>query len=98
MAANPATETSGALFRAIRAAGVEAELAYCTHDEVCAQAGRNVAAVLNVRFSELGARIDAIIDADNSRIDTLQRVICPLTVLLSSTVFDLLYRVLTSGS
>ena len=29
MATNPAAETSGALFRALRAAGAEAELAYC---------------------------------------------------------------------
>ena len=92
MATNP--ETSGALFRALRAAGVEAELAYRADDEVRAQAGQNVTAVLNVRFSELSAKIDAV----NSRIDTLQRVIWPLIVLLASTVFGLLYRVFTSGS
>ena len=92
MATNP--ETSGALFRALRAAGVEAELAYSADDEVRAQAGQNVTAVLNVRFSELSAKIDAV----NSRIDTLQRVIWPLIVLLASTVFGLLYRVFTSGS
>ena len=96
MATNP--ETSGALFRALCAAGVEAELAYSADDEVRAQAGQNVTAVLNVRFSELSAKIDAKIDAVNSRIDTLQRVIWPLIVLLASTVFGLLYRVFMSGS
>ena len=98
MATNPTTETSGALFRALRAAGVEAELAYRADDEVRTQAGQNVTALLNVRFSELSAKIDAKIDAVNSRIDTLQRVIWPLIVLLASTVFGLLYRVFTSGS
>ena len=54
-------ETSGALFRALRSAGVEAKF-----------------------------------DPVNSRIDTLQRVIWPLVVLLASTVFGLPYQVLTS--
>lgn len=91
---NPsAAEASGALFRALRAAGVEAELAYRADDEVRAQAGQNVIAVVNARFSELSVKIDAV----NSRIDTLQRVIWPLVVLLASTVFGLLYRVFTAG-
>ena len=93
---NPsAAEASGALFRALRAAGVEAELAYRADDEVRAQAGQNVIAVVNVnaRFSELSVKIDAV----NSRIDTLQRVIWLLVVLLASTVFGLLYRVFTAG-
>ena len=87
---NPsAAEASGALFRALRA-----------DDEVRAQAGQNVIAVVNTRFSELSVKIDAVnshIDAMNSRIDTLQRVIWPLVVLLASTVFGLLYRVFTAG-
>ena len=58
-----------------------------------AQAGQNVIAVVNARFSELSVKIDAV----NSRIDTLQRVIWPLVVLLASTVFGLLYRVFTAG-
>lgn len=98
---NPsAAEASGALFRALRAAGVEAELAYRADDEVRAQAGQNVIAVVNAGFSELSVKIDAVnshIDAVNSRIDTLQRVIWPLVVLLASTVFGLLYRVFTAG-
>ena len=106
----PATETTGALFRALRSAGVEADLAYRADDEVRAQAGQNVITVVNARFAELSAKIDAQstglstkinavnsrIDAVNSRIDTLQRVIWPLVVLLASTVFGLLYRVFTS--
>ena len=57
------------------------------------RAGQNVTAVVNARFSELSVKIDAV----NSRIDTLQRVIWPLVVLLASTVFGLLYRVFTAG-
>ena len=94
--------------------------AYSADDEVRSQAGQNVITVLNARFAELNAKIEAFetridakienaqgqidslraelsgrLDAVNSRIDTLQRVIWPLVVLLASTVFGLLYRVLT---
>lgn len=106
-------ETSGALFRALRSVGVEPDLAYSADDEVRSQAGQNVNTVLNARFDELSAKVEALesrvdikidslhtelstgLDAVNSRIDTLQRVIWPLVVLLASTVFGLLYRVLT---
>ena len=126
-----AGETSGALFRALRSVGVEPDLAYSADDEVRSQASQNVITVLNARFAELNAKIEAFetridakiealetridakienaqgqidslraelsgrLDAVNSRIDTLQRVIWPLVVLLASTVFGLLYRVLT---
>ena len=115
-----AGETSGALFRALRSVGVEPDLAYSADDEVRSQASQNVITVLNARFAELNAKIEALetridakienaqgqidslraelsgrLDAVNSRIDTLQRVIWPLVVLLASTVFGLLYRVLT---
>jgi len=104
-----AGETSGALFRALRSVGVEPDLAYSADDEVRSQAGQNVIAVVNARFAELSAKIENTqgqidslrielsgrLDAVNSRIDTLQRVIWPLVVLLATTVFGLLYRVLT---
>ncbi|MDE0436627.1 MAG: hypothetical protein OXH92_21735 [Bryobacterales bacterium] len=88
-----ATETSGALFRARRSAGVEPDLAYRADDEVRSQAGQNVITVVNARFDELSTKIDAV----NSRIDTLQRAIWPLVVLLASTVFGLLYRVFSDS-
>lgn len=88
-----ATETSGALFRDLRSAGVEPDLAYRADDEVRSQAGQNVITVVNARFDELSTKIDAV----NSRIDTLQRVIWPLVVLLASTVFGLLYRVYSNS-
>ena len=103
------TESSGALFRALRSVGVEPDLAYRADDEVRSQAGQNVITAIGAQITELKARIDAQsaridaqsseigakIDAVNSRIDTLQRVIWPLVVLLASTVFGLLYRVFT---
>lgn len=114
-------ETSGALFRALRSVGVEADLAYRADDEVRSQAGQNVITVVNARFAELSAKVDtqvadlgAKIDAQgartdavnsqidslrselNGRIDTLQRVIWPLVGLLATTVFGLLYRVVTA--
>ena len=114
-------ETSGALFRALRSVGVEADLAYLADDEVRSQAGQNVIAVLgakiDTRSAELNAKIEGMqgqidslhtelstkidaqgtrIDAVNSRIDTLQRVIWPLVGLLATTVFGLLYRVITA--
>ena len=104
-----AGETSGALFRALRSVGVEPELAYSADDEVRSQAGQNVITVVNARFAEISAKIENVqgqlesqraelragLDAVNSRIDTLQRVIWPLVVLLATTVFGLLYRVIT---
>ena len=137
-----AGETSGALFRALHSVGVEPELAYDADDEVRSQAGQNVITVIDARFAELSAKIEAVetridtkvdarfaelsakieavetrieakidnvqgqvdslrgelstgLAAVNSRIDTLQRVIWPLVVLLATTVFGLLYRVLT---
>ena len=53
------TESTGALFRALRSAGVEADLAYRADDEVRAQAGQNVITVLGAKIDSLGARIDA---------------------------------------
>ena len=54
-------------------------------EEIRYLSGQNVIAVL-------GAKIDAL----GSRIDMLQKVIWPLIGLLATTVFGLLYRVLTS--
>ncbi len=79
-------------------AGVEADLAYRADDEVRSQAGQNVIAVLGAKIESLSAGLSTKIDAVNSRIDTLQRVIWPLVVLLASTVFGLHYRVFSSSS
>ena len=64
---------------------------------------------IDVKFSQIEAQITEVraemkagftevkaeIKAQNSRIDVLQRVIWPLIGLLATTVFGLLYRVVT---
>ena len=63
------------------------------------QAGQNVIAAVhdsaaetraevNARFAEMSAEIRAL----RSRIDTLQRVVWPLVLLVVSTGFGMLYR------
>ena len=47
--------------------------------------------MIEAHCAELSTRIDAV----ETRIDTLPRVIWSLLVLLASTVFGLLYRVVT---
>ena len=54
-----ATEPTGALFRALRSAGVEADLAYRADDEVRAQAGQNVIAAISAQIDAQSARLDA---------------------------------------
>ena len=44
-------------------------------------------------FAQVNTRIDAL----GSRFDTLQKVIWPLIGLLATTVFGLLYKVVTTG-
>ena len=57
------TESTGALFKALRSVGVEPELAYRADDEVRNRAGRNVVSVIgakiDARTKEIGARLDA---------------------------------------
>ena len=76
-------------------------------EEVRQIASQNVIAVLGAQITELKAEMKvgfAEVKAEftkvNSRIDTLEkvvwRVIWPLIGLLATTVFGLLYRVLTS--
>ena len=93
------TEPTGALFRALRNAGVEA-VAYRADDEVRAQAGQNVIAAIGAKIDAQGARIEAEIKSQTARIDVLQRVIWrviwPLIVLLAAPIFGLLYKALTS--
>lgn len=64
-------------------------------------------ALIDVRLARIEAQITEVkaeitsqtarIDAQNSRIDVLQRVIWPLIGLLATTVFGLLYRVITTA-
>ena len=52
--------------------------------------------ILAAKIDSQGAETRAEIKAQTARIDVLQRVIWPLIGLLATTVFGLLYRVLTS--
>ena len=70
-----------AIYRAWRAAQVDPDLAHEAVEQVRAQAGRNVIAVVESRFAELKAEIRV-----------LQRVIWPLIGILATTVFGLLYQ------
>ncbi len=60
---------------------MDPDLAYEAVEQVRAQAGRNVIAVVEARFAELQAEI---------RI--LQRVIWPLIGIVATTVFGLLHQ------
>ncbi len=94
---------STALFRALRGAHVDPDLAHEASEEVRVQAGQNVIAVVNSRFDVVDSRFDAMearfgamearFDAIDSRIDTLHRVLWALIGLLATTVFGLLYQV-----
>ena len=48
------------------------------------------------RIDAVNSQIDSLRSELNGRIDTLQRVIWPLVGLLATTVFGLLYRVITA--
>ena len=76
---------------------VEPNLAYEAAEENRRPAGENVVAVLGAKIDAQGARIEAEIKAQSARIDVLQRVIWPLIGLLATTVFGLLYRVVTAA-
>ena len=52
-------------------------------------------AILGAKIDSQGAEIRSEIKAQTARIDILQRVIWPLIGLLATTVFGLLYRVVT---
>ena len=51
--------------------------------------------ILGAKIDSQGAEIRSEIKAQTARIDILQRVIWPLIGLLATTVFGLLYRVVT---
>ncbi len=97
MAASPVTPEPpvDAIYRAWREARVDPDLVHAAVEQVRAQAGRNVIAVIESRFAELSAKIDAQsakIDAQSARIDLLQRVIWPLIGILATAVLGLLYE------
>ena len=105
----PVEPATSAIFRALRSVDVDPDLAYEAAEESRRQAGENVVAAIGAQITELkaqinilgakidsqGAEIRSEIKAQTARIDILQRVIWPLIGLLATTVFGLLYRVVT---
>ena len=103
--ATPTEPVTGALFRALRTTA-DPELAHDAEEEVRQITSQNVIAVLGAKIDSQGSRrdvqltevkawfpeVNAKIDALGSRIDTLQKVIWPLIVLLATTVFGMLYK------
>ena len=83
--ATPAEPATDALYQALSSPNPDPQVVHTAIEEIRYLSGQNVIAVL-------GAKIDAL----GSRIDMLQKVIWPLIGLLTTTVFGLLYRVLTS--
>ena len=83
----PAAETTGALFRALRSAGVEADLAYRADDEVRVQAGQNVIAVLGARIDALQGQIDSLraeIAAQGAKADSTRWMMGAVPALLAA--------------
>ena len=66
-----AGESTGALFRALRSVGVEADLAYRADGEVRSQAGQNVIAVLGAKIDTRSAELNAKIEGMQGQIDSL---------------------------
>ena len=105
--ATPAEPVTGALFQALSSPEPDPQVVHAAIEEIRDLSSQNVIAVLGAQITELKAElkvgfaeVKAELTKVNSRIDTLEkvvwRVIWPLIGLLATTVFGLLYRVLTS--
>ena len=104
----PATD---ALYQALSSPEPDPLVVHAAIEEIRYLSGHNVIAAIGAQITEFRAEMDTRltrieaeiksqtvrIDAVGSRIDVLQRVIWPLIVLIATTVFGLLYRVLTAA-
>ena len=99
--ATPAEPVTDALYKALSSPEPDPQVVHTAIEEIRQIASQNVIAVLGAQITELKAEMKAGFSEVNSRIDTLEkvvwRVIWPLIVLLATTVFGLLYRVLTTA-
>ena len=84
-----------AIYRAWRAAQVDPDLVHEAVEQVRAQAGRNVIAVVESRFAAMESVMNSRFDELKSAVLVLQRVIWPLIGILATTVFGLLYQAVT---
>ena len=98
--ATPTEPVTDALYQALSSPEPDPQVVHAAIEEVRQIASQNVIAVLGAQITELKAELKAGFSEVNSRIDTLEkvvwRVIWPLIGLLATTVFGLLYRVLTT--
>ena len=96
----PAEPVTDALYKALSSPNPDPQVVHAAIEEVRQIASQNVIAVLGAQITEMKAEMKAGFSEVNSRIDTLEkvvwRVIWPLIGLLATTVFGLLYRVLTN--
>ena len=99
MAAETATD---ALYRALSSPEPDPKVVHAAIEEIRDLSGQNVITVIGAQITELRAEmkaetaeVRARMDALSSRIDTLQKVIWPLIAILATSVFGLLYKVVT---
>ncbi len=99
-----------ALYKALSDPQPNPQVVHSAIEEIRQLAGQNVIEILGAKTDALGSRIDALgsridalgshIDALNSKFEMLQRVIWrviwPLIGLLATTVFGLLYQLISS--
>ena len=90
--ATPAEPATDALYQALSSPNPDPRVVHAAIEEVRQIASQNVIAVLGAKIDSQTARIDAL----GSRIDTLQKVIWPLIVLIAVPVLSLDYRILTA--
>ena len=102
--AEPSTD---ALYQALSSPEPDPHVVHTAIEEIRYLSGHNVIAAISAQLTEFRAeqdtrltRIEAEIKTQGARIDDLRqviwRVIWPLIGLLATTMFGLLYRVLTS--
>ena len=110
--ATPAEPATDALYQALSNPEPDPHVVHTAIEEVRQIASQNVIAVVGSQIAEMKAemkaeftemkaeftKVNSRIDALESRIDVLQRVIWPLIGLLATTVFGLLYRVVTASA
>ena len=99
--ATPTEPVTDALYQALSSPEPDPKAVHTAIEEIRQIASQNVIAVLGAQITELKVEMKAGFSEVNSRIDTLEkvvwRVIWPLIALLATTVFGLLYRVVTAA-
>ena len=99
--ATPTEPVTDALYKALSSPEPDPKVVHTAIEEIRQIASQNAIAVLGAQITELKAEMKTGFSEVNSRIDMLEkvvwRVIWPLIVLLATTVFGLLYRVIITA-